>query len=85
MSALLSITEETICAIRGLMRYGVPYKGSKNQIAEWVYSHFPKRNNFYDLFAGGCAILQVALMRQEYKNYIANDIDDDGIKLFMFE
>ena len=65
------------------MRYGVPYKGSKNSIAEWVYSHFPKRNNFYDLFAGGCAILQVALMRQEYKNYIANDIDDDGIKLFM--
>lgn len=65
------------------MRYGVPYKGSKNSIAEWVYSHFPKRNNFYDLFAGGCAILQVALMRQEYKNYFANDIDDDGIKLFM--
>ena len=65
------------------MRYGVPYKGSKNSIAEWVYSHFPKRTNFYDLFAGGCAILQVALMRQEYKNYIANDIDDDGIKLFM--
>ena len=65
------------------MRYGVPYKGSKNSIAEWVYSHFPKRDNFYDLFAGGCAILQVALMRQEYKNYFANDIDDDGIKLFM--
>ena len=65
------------------MRYGIPYKGSKNSIAEWVYSHFPKRNNFYDLFAGGCAILQVALMRQEYKNYFANDIDDDGIKLFM--
>lgn len=65
------------------MRYGVPYKGSKNSIAEWVYSHFPKRNNFYDLFAGGCAILQVALMRQEYKNYFANDIDADGIKLFL--
>ena len=65
------------------MRYGIPYKGSKNSIAEWVYSHFPKRTNFYDLFAGGCAILQVALMRQEYKNYFANDIDNDGIKLFM--
>ena len=54
------------------MRYGVPYKGSKNGIAEWIYSHFPKRKNFYDLFCGGCAILQVALMRQEYKNYFAN-------------
>ena len=65
------------------MRYGVPYKGSKNSIAEWVYSHFPKADNFYDLFAGGCAITQVALMRQEYKNYICNDIDGDGIKLFL--
>ena len=65
------------------MRYGVPYKGSKNGIAEWIYSHFPRRTNFYDLFCGGCAILQVALMRQEYKNYIANDIDADGIKLFL--
>ena len=65
------------------MRYGVPYKGSKNSIAEWVYSHFPKADNFYDLFAGGCAITQVALMRQEYKNYICNDIDSDGIKLFL--
>ena len=65
------------------MRYGVPYKGSKNSIADWVYSHFPKADNFYDLFAGGCAITQVALMRQEYKNYFCNDIDGDGIKLFL--
>jgi len=65
------------------MRYGVPYKGSKNSIAEWVYSHFPKADNFYDLFAGGCAITQVALMRQEYKNYFCNDIDGGGIELFL--
>lgn len=65
------------------MRYGVPYKGSKNGIAEWVYKHFPIRDNFYDLFAGGCAITQIALMKQEYKNYYCNDIDPDGIKLFL--
>ena len=65
------------------MRYGVAYKGSKNSIAEWVYSHFPKADNFYDLFAGGCAITQVALMRQEYKNYFCNDIDGGGIELFL--
>lgn len=65
------------------MRYGVPYKGSKNQIAEWVYSHFPKATNFYDLFAGGCAITQIALMKSEYKNYFCNDIDGDGIRLFL--
>lgn len=65
------------------MRYGVCYKGSKNGIAEWIYSHFPKATNFYDLFAGGCAITQIALMKSEYKNYFCNDIDDDGIKLFL--
>ena len=65
------------------MRYGVPYKGSKNQIAEWVCKHFPKATNFYDLFAGGCAITQIALMKSEYRNYFCNDIDFDGISLFM--
>ena len=65
------------------MRYGVCYKGSKNGIAEWIYYHFPKATNFYDLFAGGCAITQIALMKSEYKNYFCNDIDNDGIRLFL--
>ena len=64
-------------------RYGVPYKGSKNGIAEWIYSYFPKADNFYDLFAGGCAITHRALEMQEYKHYFCNDIDGDGIKLFL--
>jgi len=65
------------------MRYGTCYKGSKNGIAEWVYMHFPKLTNFYDLFAGGCAITQIALMRQDFKYYFCNDIDPDGINLFL--
>ena len=65
------------------MRYGCVYKGSKNAIAEWVYSHFPVRDNFYDLFAGGCAITQRALIMQQFKRYFCNDIDGDGIKLFL--
>lgn len=65
------------------MRYGVPYKGSKNGIAEWVYSHFPKRDNFYDLFAGGCAITQISLMKSRFKKYVCNDIDNGGITLFL--
>ena len=60
------------------MRYGCVYKGSKNAIAEWVYSHFPVRDNFYDLFAGGCAITQRALIMQQFKRYFCNDIDGDG-------
>ena len=64
------------------MRYGVPYKGSKNQIAEWVCSHFPKASNFYDLFAGGCAITHCAMEKNIFQNYHANDIADSHF-LFM--
>ena len=66
-----------------IKRYGTCFKGSKNKIAEWVYSHFPKADNFYDLFAGGCAITQIALMKGDYKRYFANDIDFSGITIFM--
>jgi len=66
-----------------MKRFGVPYKGSKNQITEWIYSHFPKADNFYDLFAGGCSITQIALMKQEFRHYFCNDIDSDGITLFL--
>ena len=64
------------------MRYGVPFKGSKNQIAEWVCSHFPKATNFYDLFAGGCAITHCAMEKNIFQNYSANDIADSHF-LFM--
>lgn len=36
-------------------RYGLPYMGSKNKIAEWVLQYIPKADNFYDLFCGGYA------------------------------
>lgn len=42
------------------MRYGLPYKGSKNKIAERIVDFLPKAKNFYDLFAGGCAITHCA-------------------------
>ena len=35
------------------MRYGLPYKGSKNAIAEWIVSELPKSKYFVDLFFGG--------------------------------
>lgn len=58
------------------MRYGVPYKGSKNQIAPWVLSVLPSAENFYDVFAGGCAVTHCALTKGKYKHYYANDIGD---------
>lgn len=56
------------------MNYGLPYKGSKNKIAEWVCSQFPKRAHFYDLFAGGCAITHCAMTNNHFETYLANDV-----------
>lgn len=64
-------------------RYGIPYMGSKNKIAEWVVSNFPNKDNFYDLFCGGCAITHCAMVRRMFKNYFINDIKGEMPKLFM--
>lgn len=56
-------------------RYGMPYKGSKNAIAEWVVDMLPKADTLADLFCGGCAITHCAMERRKYQQYIINDID----------
>lgn len=58
------------------MRYGLPYQGSKNAIAEKLVSVLPGAENFYDLFAGGCSITHRAMLDGRWKNYYANDIDN---------
>jgi len=55
-------------------RYGVPYKGSKNSIAEWIVDKLPSAEYLVDLFAGGCAITHAALLSGKWKYIIANDI-----------
>lgn len=66
------------------MRYGVPYQGSKNKIAAALADAIPHAgfDNFYDLFAGGCAMTHVMLERGWYKRYFANDLDGFGLRLF---
>lgn len=57
--------------------------GSKNFIAEWVVSHLDAADNFYDMFAGGCAITHRAIMTRKYKHYYINDLDGGIIQLFL--
>ena len=57
------------------MRYGLPYKGSKNKIAKQIVDALPSAETFVDVFAGGCAITHAALLSGKYKRIIANDID----------
>ena len=65
------------------MRYGVPYKGSKNQIAEWVVANLPRAEYFVDLFCGGCAVTHAALLSRKWKRFIINDIDGRMPKFFL--
>lgn len=59
-----------------MSRFGVPYMGSKNFIAEWVVDKIPTGETLVDLFAGGCAITHAAILSGKWKNFIANDITD---------
>lgn len=62
--------------------YGVPYKGSKNMIAEWVVSHVPECGTFFDVFAGGCAVTDCILRKGQAKHAVANDLDPMPVKCF---
>lgn len=64
------------------MNYGVPYMGSKSRIVKEVCDLFPKAENFYDLFAGGCAVTHYLLDKHKFKNFHINDISD-SVQLFM--
>lgn len=66
-----------------MQKYGFPYKGSKNKLAEKIVKLFPDAENFYDLFCGGCAITHRALIENRWKNYVINDIDSRCSKLFL--
>ena len=58
------------------MRYGIPYQGSKNTIAEWVVDNLPSATLFIDLFAGGCAVTHAAMLSGKYQRFMANDLTE---------
>ena len=62
--------------------YGIPYRGSKNMIAEWVVSHVPECGTFFDVFAGGCAVTDCILRKGRAKHVVANDLDSMPVKCF---
>ena len=57
------------------MNYGLPYKGSKNKLAERIVSLLPKRTHLIDLFCGGCAIAHAALVKNKFQHIHINDIN----------
>lgn len=62
--------------------YGIPFKGSKNSLADWIFKYLPPAQNLYDIFAGGGAITHYALLNSKWGNVYANDIGR-GFDLFL--
>lgn len=65
------------------MKYGLPYKGSKNKLAERIVRLLPRRTNLVDLFCGGCAVSHAALLMGKYEHIYINDINWMCPTLFM--
>ena len=63
-------------------RYGFPYMGSKNQIAEWVVSNLPEADTLYDLFGGGGAITHCAAESGKYNKVVYNELNSLAYQLF---
>lgn len=64
-------------------RYGLPYKGSKNTIAEGVVDHLPGADVLMDVFCGGCAVTHAAMLPGKFDRIIANDLAGDMPQLFL--
>ncbi len=65
------------------MNYGLPYKGSKNKLAERIVDLLPPRKHFYDLFCGGCAVTHAAMMTRKWDDFTINDLNWQCPTLFL--
>lgn len=57
------------------MKYGLPYKGSKNKLAERIVHLLPRADHLIDLFCGGCAVTHAALVMGKYRHCHINDVN----------
>lgn len=53
----------------------MPYKGSKNKIAEKIVSVLPEAEYFVDLFGGGGAMIDCAMQSGKYQKGIYNELE----------
>lgn len=65
------------------MKYGLPYKGSKNKLAERIVRMLPRRAHLVDMFAGGCAVSHAAMVLHKFEHVHINDINWMPVQLFV--
>ena len=61
----------------------MPYKGSKNLLAQRILNCIPSASVFVDLFCGGCAVSHAALLSGRFARVVVNDIEGDVSRLFV--
>ena len=57
------------------MSYGMPYMGSKSQIAEALIEVLPHGKRFVDLFGGGGAMSHCAALSGKYESVLYNELN----------
>ena len=63
------------------MNLGLPYKGSKNTIAEDLVKCMPRGKKFLDACCGGGAVLMAAAMSGRWEKVVGNDLNAATIAL----
>lgn len=63
------------------MKYGLPYKGSKNAIAQKIVDALPRGETFCDACCGGGAILMASALSGKYARVTGYDINEAIIGL----
>ena len=63
------------------MNLGLPYKGSKNTIAEDLVKCMPRGKKLLDACCGGGAVLMAAAMSGRWENVVGNDLNASTIAL----
>ena len=59
-----------------VIKYGIPYQGSKTKLIEKIARFFPNADHFYDLFGGGFSVshYMLAHRRKSYKHFHFNEL-----------
>ena len=58
-----------------MAKYGIPYMGSKDKIADDILSVLPRGKRFVDLFGGGFAMSHAALLSGKYEQVFYNELN----------
>lgn len=58
-----------------MAKYGIPYMGSKDKIADDILAVLPSGKRFVDLFGGGFAMSHAALLSGKYEQIFYNELN----------